>query len=232
MDTKWYTRGVNMYKTALSFRHEFFSETGLPNHAFSENVLLPGSGRVSNPYFRPISIILLTSGSPSGGVDPCMAGEPASRKNFSNPPGLMMTTTLLGEVPTFLKACTVPLGTKANAPALARVVPSPSSTSTSLSTMYSASSTLGCKCGGGPLWGGIVTSTIEYAPRRWPRLPASPRSGLLPAIPIRLRRGEGGYLFGSQTYSILLRFSETIFTHLCNVVHEYSVRVTSGSKVK
>src|SRR5215213_698013 len=69
-------------------------------------------------------------------------------------------------------------------------------------------------------------------PRRWPRLPASPRSGLLPAIPIHLRRGGGGYLFGSQTYSILLRFSETIFTHLCNVVHEYSGRVTSGSKVK
>ena len=47
--------------------------------------------------------ILPTSGSPSGAEDPSLAGSPASRKNPSNPPGVMTPKTLLGEVPTFLK---------------------------------------------------------------------------------------------------------------------------------
>ncbi len=106
--------------------------------------------------------------------------------------GVMTAKTLLGEVPTFLNVCRVPLGACTHVPTPAGMVPSPSKNSTSPSSTQNASSSLACRCGGGgrPRAGWSPRSSSR--PRRCPRRRASPRSGPPPAKPTRLRPGRCG----------------------------------------
>jgi hypothetical protein len=85
-----------------------------------------GGGSTSKPYLALApSIFSMSSGPGGGAIPPSNAGRPTSKKNRSMPAGVITTTILAISVPTFLKACGVPLGIKTTEPALATKVRSP-----------------------------------------------------------------------------------------------------------